>query len=554
MLRSLHIVNFAIIEDSIIELTEGANVFTGETGAGKSILVDALAMLTGKRAKSELIRTGADFFKVEGLFDCDEEVSKWLQSMGFDASTDEVIVSRKLSRSGHGTCMVNGDFCTVKQLQSLGSLLLHLHEQHDTMELLSPSYCEKIIDTSSEEAKTLYADYGKAYAEWKENYEALCDFESKRQENERRLDILAWEIEEIRGAEIIDGEEEEVEKRLSVLENHEKIIRALESALAVLTSDGGVQDQLGQVEKEISTAASYDETLASAEESIRTSVFGLEDAISLMDSYVADADFSEEELQELQNRSEVLMGLKRKFGPTLTDVIKYLARAEEEHDKLAHMIYETGEMKEKVAVLYETVSEKAEALNRKRLLWAKPLITSVLSIIHDLGMEKARMELKIVPSKEPHPLGAESLEFYFSANPGEPLRPMRDTASGGELSRISLATEILISDLLAHKTMVFDEIDVGISGKVGLQVARKLKELAKAVQVLIITHLPQTASIAQRHYHIEKVVENDKTTSRAVLLEEDEQIQQVAQMISGTTDSPHALQSAKDMKKILVET
>lgn len=554
MLRNLHIVNFAIIEDCSIELSDGANVFTGETGAGKSILVEALSVLTGKRARSDLIRTGADFFKVEGIFDCDEVTAEWLKNSGFDASTGDILISRKLSKSGHGSCTVNGDFCTIKQLQILGTMLLHLHGQHDTMELLTPSYCEKIIDSSSLQIKQFYSEYKKIYEEWRQTRDLCENFETKRQENERRIDILAWEIEQIQSAEIHKGEDEEIDKRLEILQNHEKIMESLHSALYAITSDNGVQDQLGLAEKDISRAASYDETLASAEENIRTAVFSLEDAIGSMESYVAESDFSQEELDELQSRSEILIDLKRKFGPTLEDVISYLEKAEQEYDTLKKMIYDNESVQEKMKTLYSEVQKKANELNTLRMEKAQPLIQAILSVIYDLGMDKAKMDLRIVPAKEPVPTGVQSMEFYLSVNPGEPLRPLRETASGGELSRIALGIEILIADLLQHKTLVFDEIDVGISGKIGLQVACKIKELSKKVQVLIVTHLPQTASIANCHYHIEKITNKDKTISRAILLDKENHIKQIAQMISGTTNSQNALKAAMDMIKLVNNT
>lgn len=549
MLQSLHIVNFAIIENTVIDFTKGVTVFTGETGAGKSILLDALSMLIGRRAKTELIRTGSDFFKVEGVFYADDDIIEQLKQDGFEAEDNQIILSRKLNQNGRGMCTINGDFCTVKQLQAIGKQLIRLHEQNDNMELLSIPFCERLVDSGSPEVIEKYESYKKVFAEWKEIRDKLKNFDERKQEQERRLDTLEWELEQISKAGLQLGEDEEIDERLEVLENHEKILRALHSALDVITQDGGLQDNLGSVIQEISTAARYDKELESVEESANSASYTLEDVVSSIESYLAETDFSEDELNNLIERSEVIKDLKRKYGPTIQDVLDYEEKGRKEYEELQDVVYNSDALKTKDKELRKILTEKAADLNDARRASAKNITDKIVLTLRELGMENARMDLHLVDSKEPLPTGASEMEFYFSANTGEPLRSLRDTASGGEISRIALAIELMVTKMIKGQTLIFDEIDVGISGKVAIQVARKIATLSDTMQILCITHLPQTACVADRHYKIEKMVEDGRTQTRAVLLNEEQHYKAIALMLSGTEGSKSALDSVLEMTK-----
>ena len=346
--------------------------------------------------------------------------------------------------------------------------------------------------------------------------------------------------------------DEEIEKKLSVLQNHERIFRSVHQALELLTAENGPQDAIGDAIREVSSVSKYDEALEAFVESLNSASYALEDAINGLDSYISDTDFSEEELNELQSRDEVISEMKRKYGPTLSDVLAYEAKAKKEYEALKEVIYDNEALQKNYASLTGLLMKKAEVLNRYRMISSKRILTGVVTTLKDMGMENARMELHLVAQKSPMPNGAEEMEFYFSANPGEPLRSMRDTASGGEISRIALAIEMVISHLLSQQTLIFDEIDVGISGKVGLKVARKIACLAKTIQVLCITHLPQTACAADRHYQIVKTIANGRTSTKAVLLNDAQHLDNIAQMISGTEDSKSALTSAKEMRRLVI--
>lgn len=549
MLQSLHIVNFAIIEDTVIDFDQGVTVFTGETGAGKSILIDALAVLSGRRAKTDFIRTGTDFFKVEGVFYADDSIIEDLKNDGIDTEGNQIILSRKMSQSGRGICTINGNFCTVKQLQKLGKKLIRLHEQNDNMELLSIPFCEKMVDSGTAKVADAYKSYRESYKAWKEIKDALEDYSLRKQERERRLDILEWELNQISSADLHEGEDEEIGKKLRILQNHEKIFNSIHRTLDIVTRESGLQDSIARAEREFSAVVRYDEKLNVILESIRSASFALEDAISNMEDYISNSDFSKEELAALQDRNEILNEIKRKYGPTLSDVLRYEKAARKEYDSLKEIIFDNASMRKNYEELTSLLMKKADILNRERKVSAELILKKVLSSLKDMGMENARMGLHLLPSDFPVPNGAAEMEFYFSANPGEPLRSMKDTASGGEISRIALSIEMVISNLLKQQTLIFDEIDVGISGRVGLQVARKIALLSNTTQLLCITHLPQTACAADRHYMIVKQVSDGRTTAKAVLLSEEEHLKNIALMISGSDSSASAMESAVEMKK-----
>lgn len=551
MLQSLHIVNFALVADTEIDFSEGVTVFTGETGSGKSILIDALAVLTGRRARVDLIRTGASFFLIEGIFKVDEELNAYLTSLGFDTDGMQVILSRKLTTSGRGSCRINGAFCTVRQLNEIGKKLVRLHEQNDNLELLSPAFCREIIDGFSDTVQYAKVAHDAAYEAWRSAAARLEEFERDKLERARKIDILSWELEQIHSANIVLGEDETLSKRLKQMENHERIVQSLQIGSELLGKDGGVQDLLAQARAEIAAASKYDDSLSAMAETADSASYMLDDVLHEIETYLGDVDFSPEELAQCQDREETLHSLKRKFGPDLPDVIAYGKQAEERLRALEEADSENKEIKEKLASLEKEELDTAATLNIMREEEGKAFIHEILDRLRFMGMGKARMELRITPSTRPTRHGIDEMEFYFSANPGEPLRPVRETASGGEVSRLALAIEVVRSSLFKQQTLVFDEIDVGISGKTGLQIARLFTALSKRAQLACVTHLPQTACAADRHYQIIKTEEAGQTISRAKVLGEEEHVRAIAQMISGQANSASAVIAASEMRALV---
>ncbi len=551
MLQSLHIMNFAIIEDTWIELGPGANMFTGETGSGKSILMDALAILLGRRASVELIRNGKDFFRVEGVFSLEPALLPVLEEMGVDTEEGSIIISRKMSRNGRGICTVNGALCTVKQLEKLGNQLVRLHEQNDNTELLSADFCRYLVDHSDEAMQSAWEQYARLFTQWKQLRDRLSEYHQKKQEHERRLDILQWEIDQIDRAQIQDTKEDEVVRnRLNILENHEKIYLELNKALELLSGEEGVQSGLAEAAGRIDGLGKYDSGFSSLGESLHTALYTVEDAVSDLENYLDSSEFSEEELAALQERDNILTQLKNKYGPTLEDVRNYLEKARAEYEMLHDLVYDNAQMKKDFDILTQKVLAQGHLLNTMRRKKGGALCEAITQALRDMNMDHAVLELHLEELEKPSASGAAVMDFYFSANPGEPLRSMRQTASGGEISRIALAMEDIMAHLFSCQTLVFDEIDTGISGGAALRVAKKICHLARSVQVLCITHMPQTASAADRHYSIRKMVVEGHTETKAVLLSGEEHIQDIAWMISGNRPpNESAIQSAWELQQ-----
>ena len=553
MLQSLHIVNFAVIEEAVIELSAGVTIFTGETGSGKSLFMEALAVVTGQKASTEYIRTGCESFQVEAVFtpERDEKLNMLLSQYGIDAGDGQLVILRKLNRSGRGICTVNGSFCAVKQLQAIGSRLIRMHEQNGNYELLSPDFCRWLLDHSSEVLRQKKEKYGSFYKKWKDLRDAVSAFTEKKQENERRLDILKWETEEIGKAGLKEREDEEIEEKLRILQNHEKIFTNLHRAADILENDEGVRNSLSEAGKYVSDVVPYDPSLSEMAETLSSAVYSLDDVVSRLESYLDAADFSEEELNGLQQRAEEITSLKRKYGPELADVLAYHERAVQEYDRLKELLFENDSIRKELNEAETAALQEAEQLNRERITQGARLCRAMEHILQDLGMPHAHMEFSVIPSQTPSAEGAEEVELLFTANPGEPPKPMRRIASGGEISRISLAVESVMSGLFTRNTLVFDEIDIGISGVAAVKTAEKIRELSKSVQILCVTHLPQTASIADRHYKLEKDTESGQTHTRIRRLTPDEHLREIAEMISGTENSVNALKSAEELQHII---
>jgi DNA repair protein RecN (Recombination protein N) len=552
MLRLLRIRDFALIDSLEIELGEGLCLLTGETGAGKSILVEAVGLLTGDRAESEMIRSGAEEASVEGLFACGSrarDVESLLAAWQMPFEGDEVLLRRRLLRSGRSTATVNGAGATLGQLREVGALLVQIHGQHQSQSLLDEESHGALLDAlpsvaprakATAEAHALLAE---AMAAWR----ALSRTQAERAQ---RLDTLRFQREELDRVNPKPGEEEELNARRSILQNAEQIVSAA-SALAALLRDGDpcVAALLREGSRHLADLASMDPSWEPFRRDLDGAGVVLSSIAEEAERTASTVAFDSEALEQTLARLADLGRLKRKYGPSLEDVLAHRERVEEEYRTLASGPRDVGEARKRVEEAYASFLTAARSLSKARAEAAPKLASAVENELRPLAMEKARFVVALEPvpgnsAEEARPTGLESVRFLFSANPGESLKALSKIASGGELSRTLLA--LLTASRAGHgaPVQIFDEVDAGIGGRPAERVGRRLRDLAAKHQVLCITHLPQIAAFAHRHVKVEKQTRGSRTVIRAALLSDKERREELARMLAGETVTDTALRHA----------
>lgn len=559
MLRSLHIENIALIDRLDLDMPEGMVVLTGETGAGKSIIIDSVSLLLGGRADRDLIKSGAEKAVAEGLFDLDERVMPLLAELGIPAEDGELMLSRELSLSGRNTCRINGRIVPLSTLRTVGASLVDIHGQHDHQSLLDPEKHLDFLDGfAAKELSSLKEEVAKRFAKWKEVTEAVKAGAGSEAELARREDMLRFQVEEIASLNPVSGEEEELLEESRLLSRAEDIKFALSAAVSLL--NGGEEDERGALAllqlavDRLSDIAGISQKYADLKERLNDACYAVEDVTIELRSLREDVPDDRYRLEEVNARLDRLYQLKRKYGSTVDEVIAYQKQAEKEllemEDKRAFL--EKGEAE--IARLKQELYESCKALSLTRRKAAKELEAAILKEMAQLGMEKAAFEIKFNELADMGHArltenGMDSAEMLLSTNPGEPVRPLHKVASGGELSRIMLAFKSIECGVFDRACMIFDEIDTGISGRISTVVGEKMRALSAGRQVLCVTHSAQIAAMANRHLLIEKMEKNGRavTSVRALTMEEREL--ELARIISGAQPGKSALAHAKELLK-----
>lgn len=552
MLRTLRIRDFALIDSLELELGEGLCLLTGETGAGKSILVEAVGLLTGDRADTDMIRSGADEALVEGTFSCEarlEQVQALLAAWQIPSEGGEVLLRRRLSRSGRSAATVNGAGVTLGQLREVGALLVQIHGQHQSQSLLDEESHRALLDSlpvvapHAQATEAAHAVLSQALAAWR----ALSRSQAERAQ---RLDALRFQREELGRVDPKPGEEEELASRCSILQNAEKIVSAA-AALSSLLREGDpcVAGLLREGARRLDELASMDPSWEPFRRDLDGAGVVLSSIAQEAERAASTVAFDPEALEKTLSRLADLDRLKRKYGPTLDDVLAHREKVEEEYRALTSGPQDAGEAKRRVDDAYAAYLTAARALSRARAEAAPKLASAVEQELRPLAMEKARFEVALDPGRgnspeEASPSGLESVRFLLSANPGEPLKPLSKIASGGELSRALLALLTASRAGNGAPVQIFDEVDGGIGGRPAERVGRRLRDLAAQYQVLCITHLPQIAAFAHGHFKVEKHTAGSRTVIRAALLSEKERKQELARMLAGETVTGTALDHA----------
>ena len=549
MLTQMSIRNFALIEQMNISFNDGITIFTGETGAGKSILMDAFSILLGERASSEFIRHGKDSFVIDGIFDIahHQSIQELLESKNIMVEEGQLILSRSFNRNGKSSILANDQPIPLKALKEIGQYLADIHGQYSNQRLLDADTHHEYLDTFNQEGKTAYKAYREAYKVYKQAKQEVDNLQENMSEHARELDMLRYQIDEIEDAGLSIGEDIFIAEELKRLDSFEHIDKVLGSCYdAFYNGRQPLLDTINSIKVEVNDLVKYDAELKEVSEMVDSAYFQLEEAAQSLDRYRDSISYDEERYKYCQDRDTTIYGLKKKYGDSVEEILAYEEKAQARLEELEGLVFAQDELEARLEEAKKVAEEALTVLHKVRLKNAKVIATALHQELVDLGMPKGDIQFHIEEGDELSSLGAKSIEMLFSANKGEQLLPLHKVASGGELARIALAFKSVFRGD-TFKTMVFDEIDVGISGDIALKVAEKILNLSKTNQVFCITHLPQTASIAKQHYHLSKIEQDDRTISTLAVLNEEERVTQIASMMSGRGMSTTALAAAKEL-------
>ncbi|MGJ6230780.1 DNA repair protein RecN [Listeria monocytogenes] len=552
MLQEMTIKNFAIIESLSLTFQKGMTVLTGETGAGKSIIIDALGLLVGGRGSADFIRHGEERLELQGLFALAEDnlaCRNALIENGIDASDDMVVLERSLFRSGKNSCRINGKLVTTVLLRQIGSKLIDIHSQHEHQELMNEEFHLSLLDRfASDKIKPALTKYQTNFKEYQTIEKEWQNWTKNERELAQRLDMLRFQQQEIENANLQAGEEDRLLEQKNILANFEKLNENLQGAYAAIQGEPGGLEFVGEAMRQMETAASIHTDYKAVSEAISSSYYMLEDSMSQIRQSLDQLEFQPEELNQIESRLNDLNQLKRKYGKTIEDIIQYEQEISSEMEKLTDSESHVGHLETKLATLKTELTKQAATLTDIRKKAAVTLEKQIKQELNQLYMEKAIFSVRFEANKmELTELGQDSVVFYMSTNPGEPLKPLAKIASGGELSRMMLALKTIFSRHQGITSIIFDEVDTGVSGRVGQAIAEKIYAVSVGSQVLCISHLPQVAAMANHHYYITKKVQNKRTTTSVTVLKGVEKVEEISRMIAGIEVTELTKQHAKEM-------
>ena len=539
MLKTLSIWNFALIEHVQIDFDKGLNILTGETGAGKSILLGALGMVIGRRTNIDAIRSGCEFMRVEAVFTLDNNLVKdFLTKYNILVEDDDLIITRQININGKNSVQINNCHTTMAILRQLGELLVDIHGQHANQALLKPIKQLSLIDMYDGDAiQKQKKAYLEKYYQWLQIKQKLADSKINTQEMAQRLDMLKWQINEIENAKLTLDEDEKLESEIKVLANAEKISLLTQDAYKLLyEGENGkfaILSSLSQVRKDLENLAQYDENIQDSADEIR--------------NYGESIDYNPQKLDMMQSRLNDIDKLKRKYGNTIEEILNYLAKAKEELTYIENYDDNLAKLEQELSLLAKDVSQEALILHELRQKSAKALEMAIMKELASLSMADAKLVINLTLNNDFTENGADDVEVLFSANLGEDLKSLAKIVSGGELSRIALALKTITAKKDDIDLMVFDEVDTGVGGKTAQMMAEKIARIALYRQVICITHLPQIAAMADAHFYISKETKNNKTFTTIDEINYDAKLAEIARMSSGIDLTQASLENAEEM-------
>ena len=546
MLQLLHIENIAVIEEADITFDEGFNALTGETGAGKSIVIDAMGAVLGQRTSRDLIRTGAAKAFVSAMFSGVPPLPV-LEECGLEAEDGELLLQREIYADGKNACRVGGRPVTVAQLRRIGGALLNIHGQHDGQQLLDEEQHGAYLDSFGRVEEELGA-YAACYEAMEATRKRLKSLQMDEAEKERRMDSLTFQIQELEKAQLKPGEEETLLQRRNLLRNSEKFMSAVQGAVWSLTGGddgGGAVSELREAAGAVSGVKGLDDRFGQLHERLESLYSEAYDVAETLRDLQDSFDFSPQELDELEGRADLLYRLKKKYGPTVEDMLAYLEKCREELDQIAFAADTTARLQKQLEKERGRAMKAARALSEARKAAAKQLEERIQEELRQLDMPKVRFAI-CFEEKEPDALGIDVVRFLMSANVGEELRPINKVASGGELARIMLALKNVLAENELIGTLVFDEVDTGVSGRAAQKVAEKLAQVSRK-QVLCVTHLPQLAAMADTHFSVEKGEREGRTYTRVLRLDRERRKEELARLTGGQRVTSALLAGAEEL-------
>ena len=560
MLQELSITNFTIIEHLDIAFEAGMTVLTGETGAGKSIIIDAVGLLAGGRGSSEFIRTGADKAILQGMFilPADGVTAQLLDEAGIEHADNTVILQREITKSGRNTCRINGMLVNTTTLKQIGETIVDIHGQNEHQELMQP---EKHLGLLDEFATTKIRKLKQRYHQQYDRYQQLNRELRQKNANEKewaqRLDMLNFQVDEIAAAQVKVGEEASLIAERDRLDNYQMINQALQQSYTLLAAGEettGAVDMVGTAMNALEPIANLDSAFNEITVNVKNAFYGLQDAAAQISNQLDLQEFDEGRLDEIEQRLDVLAQLKRKYGDSEQQILDYYQKIATELAKMTDSEENSEDLAQQVADLKQQLLATGASLSDKRRAAAKVLQRQIHQELKDLYMDKAIFEVRFKPTKgQIYRSGLDSVEFYIQTNPGERMRPMAKIASGGELSRMMLALKTIFSESQGITSIIFDEVDTGVSGRVAQAIAEKINGIAHFSQVLCITHLPQVAAMSDHHYFIAKKITGKRTKTSVTKLDNAARVQELARMLAGTKVTKLSLEHAEELLQLADE-
>ena len=551
MLLEISIKNFAIIEEISLNFEQGMTVLTGETGAGKSIIIDAMNMMLGSRATTDVIRHGAPKAEIEGLFSLENSraLREIFEEQGWEL-TDELIIRREILQNGRSVSRINGQMVNLSVLKAVGQHLVDIHGQHDQEELMRPQLHITMLDEfGSADFLNLKSRYQETFDRYRSLRKQVLTLQKNQQEHKARIEMLEFQMAEIESAALKSGEDTALHQERDRLLNHKLIADTLTNAYTMLDNEefsslANVRSAMNDLE----SIEDYDPAYKELSGSLSETYYVLEDVSKRLEDILDGLDFDVDRLLQVESRLDLINSITRKYGGQVDDVLEYFAQISKEYSLLTGSNLSSEDMDKELRLLERELVELAQELSQARHGLATQLEAEIKQELQDLYMEKARFKVQFTKGKFNRE-GNEQVEFYISANPGEDFKPLVKVASGGELSRLMLAIKSAFSRKEGKTSIVFDEVDTGVSGRVAQAIAQKIHKIGANGQVLAISHLPQVIAIADYQFFIEKISDENSTVSTVRLLTSDERVQEVAKMLAGEDVTEAALTQARELLK-----